>query len=129
MKHMSILQTHACQSSYNRLKYVFNEPVHSYKKTDKRVLVTTGFNIRMLHDNDDRISATQNGAYLEKQFRTTLKRAHNPKRHYQAQTVIISFDPSEFDPSNLQNQSQQALQLVQHYVCEHFADCQSVIAV
>ena len=126
---MSILQTHACQSSYNRLKYVFNEPVHSYKKTDKRVLVTTGFNIRMLHDNDDRISATQNGAYLEKQFRTTLKRAHNPKRHYQAQTIIISFDPSEFDISNLQNQSQQALQLVQHYVCEHFADCRSVIAV
>ena len=76
-------------SSYNRLKYVFNEPAHSYQKTDKRVLAATGFNIKMLHDNDGRISVTQNGAYLERQFRTVLKRAHNPKRRYQAQTIII----------------------------------------
>lgn len=126
---MSILQTHSCHSSYNRLKYVFNEPVHSYQKTDKRVLATTGFNIKMLHDNDGRISVTQNGAYLERQFRTVLKRAHNPKRRYQAQTIIISFDPSEFDTSDLKAQSQQALQLVQHYVRKHFADCQSAIAI
>lgn len=129
MKRMSILQTHSCHSSYNRLKYVFNEPAHSYQKTDKRVLAATGFNIKMLHDNDGRISVTQNGAYLERQFRTVLKRAHNPKRHYQAQTIIISFDPSEFDTSDLKAQSQQALQLVQHYVRKHFADCQSAIAI
>lgn len=129
MKRMSILQTHSCHSSYNRLKYVFNEPVHSYQKTDKRVLAATGFNIKMLHDNDGRISVTQNGAYLERQFRTVLKRAHNPKRRYQAQTIIISFDPSEFDTSDLKTQSQQALQLVQHYVRKHFADCQSAIAI
>ncbi|MBF0601569.1 relaxase/mobilization nuclease domain-containing protein [Limosilactobacillus oris] len=126
---MSILQTHSCHSSYNRLKYVFNEPVHSYQKTDKRVLAATGFNIKMLHDNDGRISVTQNGAYLERQFRTVLKRAHNPKRRYQAQTIIISFDPSEFDTSDLKAQSQQALQLVQHYVRKHFTDCQSAIAI
>ena len=126
---MSILQTHSCHSSYNRLKYVFNEPVHSYQKTDKRVLAATGFNIKMLNDNDGRISVTQNGAYLERQFRTVLKRAHNPKRRYQAQTIIISFDPSEFDTSDLKAQSQQALQLVQHYVRKHFADCQSAIAI
>ena len=126
---MSILQTHSCHSSYNRLKYVFNEPAHSYRKTTKRVLAATGFNIKMLHDNDGRISVTQNGAYLERQFRTVLKRAHNPKRHYQAQTIIISFDPSEFDTSDLKAQSQQALQLVQHYVRKHFADCQSAIAI
>ncbi|WOZ73706.1 relaxase/mobilization nuclease domain-containing protein [Limosilactobacillus reuteri] len=126
---MSILQTHSCHSSYNRLKYVFNEPAHSYQKTDKRVLAATGFNIKMLHDNDGRISVTQNGAYLERQFRTVLKRAHNPKRRYQAQTIIISFDPSEFDTSDLKAQSQQALQLVQHYVRKHFADCQSAIAI
>ena len=129
MKRMSILQTHSCHSSYNRLKYVFNEPVHSYQKTDKRVLAATGFNIKMLHDNDGRISVTQNGAYLERQFRTVLKRVHNPKRRYQAQTIIISFDPSEFDTSDLKAQSQQALQLVQHYVRKHFADCQSAIAI
>ncbi|WP_225433440.1 relaxase/mobilization nuclease domain-containing protein [Limosilactobacillus reuteri] len=129
MKRMSILQTHSCHSSYNRLKYVFNEPVHSYQKTDKRVLDATGFNIKMLNDNDGRISVTQNGAYLERQFRTVLKRAHNPKRRYQAQTIIISFDPSEFDTSDLKAQSQQALQLVQHYVRKHFADCQSAIAI
>lgn len=126
---MSILQTHSCHSSYNRLKYVFNEPAHSYRKTTKRVLAATGFNIKMLHDNDGRISVTQNGAYLERQFRTVLKRAHNPKRHYQAQTIIISFDPSEFDTSDLKTQSQQALRLVQHYVRKHFADCQSAIAI
>ena len=129
MKCMSILQTHSCHSSYNRLKYVFNEPAHSYQKTDKRVLAATGFNIKMLHDNDGRISVTQNGAYLERQFRIVLKRAHNPKRRYQAQTIIISFDPSEFDTSDLKAQSQQALQLVQHYVRKHFADCQSAIAI
>ena len=129
MKRMSILQTHSCHSSYNRLKYVFNEPVHSYQKTDKRVLAATGFNIKMLHDNDGRISVTQNGAYLERQFRIVLKRAHNPKRCYQAQTIIISFDPSEFDTSDLRTQSQQALRLVQNYVRKHFADCQSVIAI
>ena len=129
MKRMSILQTHSCHSSYNRLKYVFNEPVHSYQKTDKRVLAATGFNIKMLHDNDGRISVTQNGAYLERQFRTLLKRAYNPNRRYQAQTIIVSFDPSEFDTSDLKIQSQQALQLVQHYLRKHFADCQSVIAI
>lgn len=129
MKRMSILQTHSCHSSYNRLKYVFNEPVHSYQKTDKRVLVASGFNIKMLHDSDGNISSVQNGAYLEKQFRTVLKRAHNPKRRYQAQTIIISFDPSEFDTSDLKTQSQQALQLVQHYIHKHFGDCQSVIAI
>lgn len=126
---MSILQTHSCHSSYNRLKYVFNEPAHSYRKTTKRVLAASGFNIKMLHDNDGKISATQNGAYLEQQFRTVLKRAHNPQRRYQAQTIIVSFDSSEFDTSDLKAQSQQALRLVQHYVRKHFADCQSVIAV
>ena len=126
---MSILQTHSCHSSYNRLKYVFNEPAHSYRKTTKRVLAASGFNIKMLHDNDGKISATQNGAYLERQFRTVLKRAHNPRRCHQAQTIIISFDPTEFDTSDLKAQSQQALRLVQHYVRKHFADCQSVIAI
>lgn len=126
---MSILQTHTCQSSYNRLRYVFNEPAHSYQKTDKRVLAASGFNIKMLHDSGGCISSVQNGAYLEKQFRTVLKRAHNPHRRYQAQTIIISFDPSEFDTSDLKAQSQQALRLVQHYVRKHFADCQSVIAI
>lgn len=126
---MSILQTHTCQSSYNRLRYVFNKPAHSYQKTDKRVLAASGFNIKMLHDSSGCISSVQNGAYLEKQFRTVLKRAHNPHRRYQAQTMIISFDPSEFDTSDLKAQSQQALQLVQHYVRKHFADCQSAIAV
>ena len=129
MKRMSILQTHTCQSSYNRLRYVFNKPAHSYQKTDKRVLAASGFNIKMLHDSGGCISSVQNGAYLEKQFRTVLKRAHNPHRRYQAQTMIISFDPSEFDTSDLKAQSQQALQLVQHYVRKHFADCQSAIAV
>lgn len=126
---MSILQTHSCHSSYNRLKYVFNEPAHSYRKTTKRVLAASGFNIKMLHDNDGKISATQNGAYLERQFRTVLKRAHNPRRCYQAQTIIISFDPTEFDTAGLKAQSQQALRLVQNYVRKHFADCQSAIAI
>ena len=129
MKRMSILQTHACQSSYNRLRYVFNQTPHSYKKTNKRVLAATGYNIKMLHDDDGMISVTQNGAYLEKQFGAVLKRARNPKRRYQAQTIIISFDESEFDTSNLRKQSQQALQLVQYYIRKHFGDCQSVIAI
>lgn len=126
---MTVLETHSCQHSYNRLKYIFNEPAHSYQKTSHRVLATTGFNIRMLHDRQGHISTTQNGAYLERQFRTNLQKAHNPQRRFQAQSIIVSFDQSEFDTSNLQQQSQQALQLVQRYVRKHFADAQSVIAV
>ncbi|WP_251573985.1 relaxase/mobilization nuclease domain-containing protein [Limosilactobacillus agrestimuris] len=126
---MSVLETHSCQHSYNRLKYIFNEPAHSYQKTSRRVLATTGFNIRMLHNRSGRISTTQSGAYLEHQFKDNLQRAHNPQRRYQAQSIIVSFDPSEFDTINLQRQSQQALQLVQLYVQKHFADAQSVIAI
>lgn len=126
---MSVLETHSCQHSYNRLKYIFNEPAHSYQKTSHRVLATTGFNIRMLHDQQGHISTTQNGAYLERQFRTNLQRAHNPQRRCQAQSIIVSFDQSEFDTTDLHQQSQQALQLVQHYVQKHFADTQAVIAI
>lgn len=126
---MSVLETHSCQHSYKRLKYIFNEPAHSYRKTSQRVLACTGFNIRMLHDQQGRISTIQNGAYLERQFMTNLQQAHNPQRRYQAQSVIVSFDTTEFDTSNLQQQSQQALQLVQKYVQNHFADTQAVIAI
>ncbi|WP_339111317.1 relaxase/mobilization nuclease domain-containing protein [Limosilactobacillus reuteri] len=108
---------------------MFQEPPHSYQKTSQRVLASTGFNIKLLHNPNGDISATQNGVYLEKQFKANLKRAHNPKRKYQAQTLIISFSEDEFDTSDLNLQAKQALVLVQHFIHQHFADAQSIIAI
>ena len=93
------------------------------------MLASTGFNIKLLHNPNGDISATQNSAYLEKQFKANLKRAHNPKRKYQAQTLIISFSEDEFDTSDLNLQAKQALVLVQHFIHQHFADAQSIIAI
>lgn len=129
MVEVTVLETHSCRSSYGRLQYIFQEPPHSYQKTSKRVLACTGFNIRLLHNSNGDIATTQNGAYLEKQFKANLKKAHNPKRKYQAQTLIISFSPEEFDTSDLNLQASQALALVTDFVHQHFADAQSVIAI
>lgn len=129
MAQLSVLETHSCRSSYGRLQYLFQEPPHSYQKTSQRVLACTGFNIKLLHDSNGNISATQSGAYLEKQFKANLKKAHNPKRTYQAQTLIISFSTEEFDTADLNRQAKQALVLVQHFIHQHFADAQSIIAI
>lgn len=102
---------------------------HNDEKTTQRVLATTGFNIRLLHSPDGQIASLQNGAYLQKQFQQLLHRAYNPRRKYQAQSIIVSFDRSEFDTTDLHNQAQQALHLTQTYVHKHFADAQSVIAI
>ncbi|WP_231125082.1 relaxase/mobilization nuclease domain-containing protein [Limosilactobacillus reuteri] len=108
---------------------MFQEPPHSYQKTSQRVVASTGFNIKLLHNPNGDISATQNSAYLEKQFKANLNKAHNPKRKYQAQTLIISFSEDEFDTTDLNLQAKQALALVQHFVHQHFADAQSVIVI
>ena len=126
---LSVLETHSCHSSYKRLQYLFQEPPHSYQKTSQRVLACSGFNIKLLHDSNGSIVATQNGAYLERQFRANLNKAHNPRRKYQAQTLIISFSTDEFDTSDLNLQAKQALALAQHFVHQYFADAQSVIAI
>lgn len=129
MVKLSVLETHSCRSSYRRLQYLFQEPPHSYRKTSRRVLACTGFNIKLLHDSNGRITNVQNGAYLERQFMSNLRKAHNPKRKYQAQTLIISFSEDEFDTSDLNLQAKQALVLVQHFIHQHFADAQSIIAI
>ena len=129
MVKLSVLETHSCRSSYKRLQYLFQEPPHSTKKTLQRVLACDGFNIKLLHNPDGSVTTTQNGVYLEKQFKANLKRAHNPKRKYQAQTLIISFSEDEFDTSDLNLQAKQALMLVKHFIHQHFADAQSIIAI
>lgn len=129
MVKLSVLETHSCRSSYKRLQYLFQEPPHSTKKTSQRVLACDGFNIKLLHDSNGRITNVQNGAYLERQFMSNLRKAHNPKRMYQAQTLIISFSEDEFDTTDLNLQAKQALALVQHFVHQHFADAQSVIVI
>lgn len=129
MVKLSVLETHSCRSSYKRLQYLFQEPPHSTKKTLQRVLACDGFNIKLLHDSNGRITNVQNGAYLERQFMSNLRKAHNPKRKYQAQTLIISFSEDEFDTSDLNLQAKQALVLVQHFIHQHFADAQSIIAI
>nr|WP_225432226.1 relaxase/mobilization nuclease domain-containing protein [Limosilactobacillus reuteri] len=126
---LSVLETHSCRSSYKRLQYLFQEPPHSTKKTLQRVLACDGFNIKLLHDSNGRITNVQNGAYLERQFMSNLRKAHNPKRKYQAQTLIISFSEDEFDTSDLNLQAKQALMLVKHFIHQHFADAQSVVAI
>ena len=129
MVKLSVLETHSCRSSYKRLQYLFQEPPHSTKKTLQRVLACDGFNIKLLHDSNGRITNVQNGAYLERQFMSNLRKAHNPKRKYQAQTLIISFSEDEFDTSDLNLQAKQALMLVKHFIHQHFADAQSVVAI
>ena len=128
---MSVLETHSCQSSYRRLQYVFNELPHNTKNTKQRVLCCSGQNIRMLHDSNGQLSNVQSGYYLEKQYQKVLRRAHNPNRRYQVQSMIISFDPSEFDaePEHLSVQAQQALKLAQNFVHKYFGDTQCVMAV
>lgn len=86
----------------------------------------------MLHASNSRISLLQSGTYLEQQFRQNLKRAFNPKRKYQAQSIIISFSKDEFNTDDLRvlnQQASQALKLVQGYVNQHFSDTQSVTCV
>ena len=126
---MAILNSTACKSSYGRLTYIFNQSAHNTSKTNHRVLACSGTNINMLHTPNDHLSTLQSGAYLEKQFHQSLKRAYNPKRKYQAQSIIISFSSEEFDTSDLKRQATQAMQLVQGYVHQHFSDAQSVSCV
>nr|WP_176452593.1 relaxase/mobilization nuclease domain-containing protein [Limosilactobacillus fermentum] len=121
--------SNACRSSYGRLTYVFNQSAHNTTKTSHRVLASSGINIKMLHNPDGTLSLVQSGAYLEKQFHNSLKRAFNPKRKIQCQSIIISFSNNEFDTTNLSEQASQALQLVQGYANEFFDDAQSVSVV
>lgn len=83
----------------------------------------------MLHDKSGHISVNQSGTYLEKQFHQSLKKAFNPKRRTQCQSIIISFSDDEFDTSDLSKQASQALQLVQGYVHQNFSDAQTVSCV
>lgn len=126
---MSILTSKACRSSNGRLTYIFNEPVHCSSKTTQRVLACAGTNILMLQTPDGQVSEVQNGNYLQRQFHDVLLKARNPHKTYQAQSVIISFDKSEFDTKKLGLQATQALQLVQGFVQKYFSDCQSVSAI
>lgn len=126
---IAILQSRSCHSSYQKLTYLFNQPPHNTSKTQQRVLACSGTNISMLHDPSGHISNTQNGAFLEQQFHQSLKRAYNPKRQYQAQSIIISFSQQEFDTTDLHSQSIQALQLVQGFINKNFSDTQSVSCV
>lgn len=126
---IAILQSRSCHSSYQKLTYLFNQPPHNTSKTQQRVLACSGTNISMLHDPSGHISNTQNGAFLERQFHQSLKRAYNPKRQYQAQSIIISFSQQEFDTTDLHSQSIQALQLVQGFINKNFSDTQNVSCV
>lgn len=126
---MAILESNAVRRSYQRLTYLFNEPAHNSTKTQKRVLACGGININLLHDGNGHITTQQNGAYLEKQFRSNLKFAFNPKRQYQAQSIIISCSEKEFDTTDLNTQANQLMQLVNGFAQKYFLDCQVVIAV
>lgn len=102
---MSVVVTHRCQSSYRSLSYLFDEPAHSTTKTIRRTLLCSGQNIRLLHDNDGTVTVDQSSAYLARQFKQNLLKAKSPGRKFQAQSIIISFDESEFDTTDLKIQS------------------------
>ena len=123
-----VLISNACKSSYGRFTYIFNQTAHCTDKTSHRVLCCSGNNIKMLHAPDGSVTSLQSGIYLEKQFHQSLKKAFNPKRQYQCQSIIFSFSNSEFDTSDIKNQSAQALQIVQGYVHKFFGEAQSVSA-
>lgn len=126
---VAVLVSNSCSNSYGRLTYIFNNAAHCNVKTNHRVLKCGGTNIRMLHDKHGHISNRQSGTYLERQFHQALKKAFNPKRKVQCQSIIVSFSDDEFDTSNLNEQASQALQLVLGYVHKYFSDAQSVSCV
>lgn len=126
---MVVLKSTAIKSTYGRLTYIFSGLPHSSVKTSKRVLACSATNINLIHSPDGHICPVQNGAYLEKQYRQSLKKAFNPNRRYQAQSIIISFSRDEFDTRDLNLQASQSLRIVQGYVNEHFADAQTVMAI
>lgn len=121
--------SNACSNSYGRLTYIFNNVAHCSFKTNHRVLKCGGTNIRLLHDKNGNISNFQSGAYLEKQFHQSLKKAFNPHRKVQCQSIIISFSDDEFDTTDLNKQASQALKITQGYVNKYFCDAQTVSCV
>lgn len=126
---MAVLVSNACSSSYGRLTYIFNNIAHCDRKTNHRVLACSGTNIQMVHDREGHLTTAQSGVYLEHQFHQSLKKAFNPNRKTQCQSIIISFSDDEFDTTDLNQQASQALQLIQGYVHQHFNDAQTVSCV
>lgn len=126
---MSIVKTQACKSSYTRLSYILNGTPHNSDKVANRALVVSGQNVNLLHDKNGNISATQSGAYLERQFHQSLMKAHNPHRTYQCQSIIVSFSPDEFDTLDINKQASQANELAQLYIKRFFSDSQAVSVV
>lgn len=126
---MAVLVSNACSSSYGRLTYIFNNIAHCDRKTNHRVLACSGTNIQMVHDREGHLTTAQSGAYLEHQFHQSLKKAFNPNRKTQCQSIIISFSDDEFDTTDLNQQASQALQVIQGYVHQHFNEAQTVSCV
>ncbi|MBM6955117.1 relaxase/mobilization nuclease domain-containing protein [Limosilactobacillus coleohominis] len=126
---MVVLESRACHSSYNRICYVLEGSAHNNSKTNQRALAVSGTNLNLLHDADGQISNVQSAPYLEEQFHQSLKKAYNPHRQYQCQSVVVSFSKNEFDTSDLAGQSRQALKLIQGFASQYFGDAQSVICV
>ena len=126
---MSIVKTQACKSSYTRLSYILNGTPHNSDKVANRALVVSGQNVNLLHDKNGNISATQSGAYLERQFHQSLMKAHNPHRTYQCQSIIVSFSPDEFDTLDINKQASQANELAQLYIKRFFSDSQAISVV
>lgn len=113
---MPVLTSTSIKSSYGRLSYLFDQPAHD--GSDQRVLAAGGQNIRMLHDpKTGEITNDQSGAYLQRQFHDSLRRAANPNRKQQAQSVILSFADGELT-GTLEQRTQQALLIAKGFVAE-----------
>lgn len=131
---MAILNSTGSKSIHGRISYLFETAPHSTAKVTHRNLAVDGNNIRLLTDNTGIVSRYQDGYYLERQMHRILKKAKNPKRKYQLQSIIISFGTGEFDLKNKDSAQrkeivQQALQLVKGFALLYFGDAQFVISI
>lgn len=124
---MSIVMTHSITARFRKLQYLLQPVPHVNSKVNQRVLGVSGTNLRLIHDSNGEISTNQSPAYLDSQFRKSLKLAKNPNRRVQCQSIIISFSKDEFSTNDPLLEASQALQLGQLYVNRYFSDAETLL--
>ena len=124
---MAVLTSTPVKSSLGRLSYLIDEPAHN--GTDPRALAVSGSNVKFLHDREHNVIPNQSGEYFEAQFKNVRKKAYNPDRHVQAQSVIVSFSDDEMPDKDRQQEAKKAVELVGGYAKENLPKNAQWVAV
>lgn len=130
---MAILNSTACKYLRGRIEYVCSQVPHNTDVVKRRSLLVDGNYVNLITEQDSYPSAYQSGYYIEEQFIRVLKRAKNPNRQYQLQSIIVSFSSDEFSLSNREDkqndQSSQALKLIKGFAQQFFDNAQYFLCV